>query len=816
MKRKHFSTILLLLIFLPLLSLASTNELTGKVLDDKGHPIYGAIVELPDLKSGAATDTAGVYHISNLPKGNYLVQVHLISYTTITKNVNISGVTTINFTLNENVIEKGEVVVTGSSIAGEEKRSITPIQSIGIKEIHENASSNIIDAITRLPGVNQVTTGPAVSKPVIRGLGYNRIATLNDGVRQEGQQWGDEHGIEIDDYNVSRVEVLKGPASLMYGSDALAGVVNIISNDLVPSGRISGNITTNYQTNNGLSALYARLGGNNNGIYWNVYGTGKAAHDYSDPKDGTVYDTRFNNLDYGGKIGINKSWGSSELAYTSFDQHLGIAEGERDSLTGSFIKHYNYFGTDATKLTTGSDNASYKMDVPYQHINHQKLVWNNNLYMNNGGRMELSLGYQQNKRQEFSDVLAPDEPGLSLLLQTYTYDVKYIMPEWKGWQVTTGVNGMYQQNTNKGSEFLVPDYSLFDIGGYGIAKKEMGAWTVAGGLRYDFRTINTHDLYVMPVASNGFALKPSPGYKGDLLFSAFSKNYSNVSGSIGTSYAASKNTIFKFNVASGYRAPNIAELSANGVHDGTYRYEDGNTSLKSENSIQADLGLSWTSEHVMVTAAVFDNYIRNFIFIRKLQSVNGSDSIPSQFNDNKYAAYMYGQSDANLYGGELYIDYHPHPFDWLHLENTFSYVRGKFVNPGSDSTSNLPLMPPFRWLIDLRAQKKEIGSFVRNAYIKVGLDVNGSQNNVFTAYGTETPTPGYNLLNAGIGFDLVDRAKNTVCTFTLAVQNLTDVAYQNPLSRLKYGPENYVTGNYGIYNMGRNFSFTASFPLLVK
>jgi iron complex outermembrane receptor protein len=816
MSFRHFLTSLSIIIFLPLLSFAGANELNGRVLDSKGAPLYGVVVELPDLKSGAVTDTGGRYYIKNLPKGSYLVQAHLLSYTTATKTVDINGSTTANFILGENVIEKNEVVVTGISRAGEEKRSITPIQSIGIKEIHENASSNIIDAITSIPGVNQVTTGPAVSKPVIRGLSYNRIVTLNDGVRQEGQQWGDEHGIEIDDYNVSRVEVLKGPASLMYGSDAIAGVINIISNDAVPTGKIMGDITTNYQTNNGLAALYARLGGNNNGIYWSVYGTAKAAHDYSEPKDGTVYDTRFNNMDYGAKVGINKSWGSSELAYTSFDQHLGIAEGERDSLTGAFVKHYNDNGFDATKFTTVADKTSYKMDIPNQHINHQKLAWNNNLYMNNGGRMELSLGYQQNKRQEFGDVLNPDQAGLSLLLQTYTYEARYFMPVWNGWQVTTGVNGMYQQNTNKGSEFLVPNYSLFDMGGYGIAKKDMGAWSVAGGLRYDFRTINTHDLYVMPPITNGFAYRPAAGYQGDLLFSAFSKNYSNVSGSLGTSYAVGKSTILKLNVASGYRAPNIAELSANGVHDGTYRYEEGNTSLKSENSVQADLGLSWSSEHVMVTAAVFDNYIKNFIFIRKLQSVNGGDSIPSTFNDNKYSAYLYSQSDANLYGGELYIDYHPHPFDWLHLENTFSYVRGMFVSPTSDSTRNLPLMPPFRWLINLRAQKRDVSNFIKNAYVKVGLDINGNQNNVFTAYSTETPTPGYTLLDAGIGFDLVDRAHNTVCTFTVAAQNLTNVAYQNPLSRLKYGPENYLTGNYGIYNMGRNISFTASFPLLVK
>lgn len=804
MSVKRVLTSFVILLFLPLLSFAIPNVLKGKVTDTKGMPLAGAIVELLDLKTGTVTDTGGRYVIKDLPRGSYLVQVHEISFSTLSQTVKINGATHQDFKLSESIIENSEVVVTGTSLATEERKSITPIESIGAKQIHENAYSNVIDAIAKLPGVSELTTGPAVSKPFIRGLGYNRIITLNDGVRQEGQQWGDEHGIEIDDYDVSRIEVLKGPASLAYGSDALAGVVNILSTQPLPEGKIQGSIVANYQSNNGLGALHGDLGGNENGFSWNIYATQKDAHDYHDKYDGYVYDTRFRNTDFGVSGGVNKKWGSSTISYTLFNQHLGIPEGSRDSATGQFTKEISENGVEQTALVTPSDNHDYNMVISYQHVNHQKIVWNNELYLNNGGRLGLILAYQQNIRMEFNDPTAFTTPGLSLLLHSYTYDLKYYFPVWHNWQVTTGINGMEQINQNRGTEFLIPDYNLFDIGGYGIASRKWTRWEVSGGVRYDFRTITGQQM-------NDNTVKPPYD-----LFSGFTRNYNDVSGSVGAGYNIDERTTLKFNVASGYRTPNIAELSANGVHDGTARYEYGNTDLKPEHSTQADLGLTWSSKHVLVNAAIFDNYIKDFIFIRKLQSVSGGDSIPVSNNYQSDAAYIYNQSDANLYGAELYVDLHPHPLDWLHFENTLSYVRGMFVNPTSDTTRNLPYIPPFRWLVELRAQKKSISNCIKNAYVKVGLDINSAQNNIYSAYGTETPTPGYTLLNAGIGTDFVNKKGHTLCTLTVAGNNLTDVAYQSNLSRLKYLDENNVTGRVGIFNMGRNVSVTLSVPLDIK
>jgi iron complex outermembrane recepter protein len=787
------------------------NTLKGKITDTAGNKIIGAVVTIPDLKVGAVSDTNGNYIIENLPKGSYLVQVHMISFATAAERINLSGTITKDFRLKESIIERNEVVITGTSLATERKRSTTPIQTIRITELQENASSNIVDAIAKLPGVSQATTGPAISKPIIRGLGSNRVLTISEGIRQEGQQWGDEHGIEVDDYNVSRVEVLKGPASLSYGSDALAGVVNIISKEDAPEGRITGNINLNYQANNGLAAGHADLQGNSNGFVWGGYFSGKMAHDYKNKYDGYVYNSRFKNANYGASVGLKKSWGNSRLSFTSFNQTLGIVEGERDSATGAFIKIVNDHDTAAELLATDEDGKSYSLQLPAQRIEHQKLAWNNDIYLHNGGRIGVNLGYQQNTRKEFEEVVDPETPGLYFLLKTINYDVKYFFPVINGWQITSGVNGMKQDNENKGEEFLVPDYSLFDIGVYSIVRKDWKSWSLSGGVRIDQRKFKGEDLFVDSTGERTSELENG----GSVRFAAFDRSFSNVSGSIGASYSVNDRLTFKANLSSGYRSPNIAELSANGVHEGTIRYEYGNVDLKPETSYQADLGVEYNSDHVYLNAAIFFNCISNFIYIRKLTDVNGNDSIPEANNEEGFPAFIYDQSNANLYGGEFFLDLHPHPLDWLHFENTFSYVRGK-RSGGTDSTENLPYIPPARWLSEIRVQKNNSKGMLNNTYAKIGMEMVFDQNNVFSAFGTETPTKGYTIVNAGAGTDFTNNNNKVVCSLSLSIQNLFDVGYQNHLSRLKYASVNNVTGREGVFNMGRNISLLLSVPFNLK
>jgi iron complex outermembrane receptor protein len=784
------------------------NILRGKVTDAASHqPLAGATVYVPELKAGTVSNAEGVYTLKNIPAGTYLVQVQYLGYQTLSETLTIKDDVSHNFALSTSVVEQGEVVVTGMSIASEAKRSPMPIQSISSQQLKHESYTNIINAVAKEPGVNEITTGPAISKPVIRGLGYNRVVVVNDGIRQEGQQWGDEHGIEIDDYNVNKVEILKGPASLMYGSDALAGVINIISNQPAPEGVIRGNVQANYQTNSGLAGVHGSVEGNTNGFAWNAYGTRELSHDYKNKYDGYVFNSKFRETNFGGMVGLNKQWGYSRLEFAAYHLNTGMVEGDRDSL-GRFIREVASGNDVGEQAATHKDFVSYQPRVPFQHITHNKLVWDNALYLNNGSRLTLTLGAQQNLRREFGEVLTADVPGLYLRLNTLNYDLKYFLPTWNGWQTAVGIGGMVQGNRNLGMEFLIPDYDLWDAGAFLYAKRNFQKLTLSGGVRFDNRTLHADGLYL-----NGEGKPVSVGSTGATRkFEDFHRNFSSFSGSAGLSYEASSKVTLKANVAHGFRAPNLAELSANGVHEGTVKYEYGNTDLKAEASTEVDGGLEVNTTHVSVSASVYYNYIGRYIFYRKLQGAQGGDSIPATDNDEQYPAYRYEQRNAYLYGGEFMIDLHPHPLDWMHFENTFSYVRGKFVE-GTDSTINLPMIPAPRWRMELRGNFRKVGRFLRHAYITTSLDTYFSQDHIFSAYATETASRGYSLLEAGLGADVVNGKGNTMFSLYLDATNLTDVAYQNHLNRLRYAAVNPATGRMGVFNMGRNINLKVSVPL---
>ncbi len=768
-------------------------SVSGTVTDLKtGEALAGASIYFSDLKSGSVSNDKGQYRIINLPPGRYLVEVSFLGYTSQIDQVDLNGDVQKDFVLNPSVVENEAVTVTGVSSATSVRKSAVPVDILKRQDLLKTSATNLMDALSKTPGVSQISTGPAISKPTIRGLGYNRLVVVNDGMRQEGQQWGDEHGIEIDEYSVNKVEVLKGPASIMYGSDALAGVINILTNVPVAAGTVKGNVFSNYQTNNGLIGLNANVAGNINSFNWNVYGSHKSAYDYTNKYDGRVFNSKFNERNFGGYIGLNKSWGYSHLLVSNFNQSLGLVEGDRDSATGRFTKLENLGSLENEVFTTSSDFKTRDVFVPSQHIEHFKVSLDNSFRLGEN-RLTLNIGFQRNQRQEFGNVLDPKEIGLYFDLKTINYNIQYHFAQQNNWQTTIGVNGMRQVNTNKGAEMLIPGYNLFDIGAFVYTKKGFDKLTLSGGLRVDNRSLRSSEF------KEGTNVK----------FEKFNKHFSNVSGSAGFSYEADNAVTLKLNLARGFRAPSIPELASNGAHEGTNRYEYGEQNLKSETSLQADAGIDINTEHVSFSASIFYNSIKNFIYYRKLSATDGTDSIIN-IDGNDNIAFRFNQNNAKLYGAEFNLDIHPHPLDWLHIENTFSYVRGT-LNQQQDGSNNLPFIPAARLLNQLRGDFSKKGKLFKNAYVMFELDNTFAQNNPFTGFNTETTTPGYSLLNAGIGSDVTSKGR-TLFSLYLAGKNLTDVAYQNSLSRLKYAAENQLTGRLGVFNMGRNWSVKVNIP----
>ena len=772
----------------------STNaHLSGKVTDKTtGESLPGVSIYFPDMKNGTATKDDGSYFIDKLPATKLLIQVSYLGYKMQSRQLDLAKIQTADFELELSATEIGEVVVTGQSSGIENNRTPSPIAVVPRTQMLQNSSSNIIDALSKVPGVSQVTTGAGISKPVIRGMGYNRVVVVNDGIRQEGQQWGDEHGIEIDENAVNRVEILKGPASLAYGSDAMAGVINMISAPTLPEGTIRGNISSNYQTNNGLIDNSANLAGNKNGLIWDARYSNKMAHSYQNKYDGFVYNSGFREQAASTMLGINRNWGFSHLHLSYYDLKPGIIEGERDSLTGKFMKTIvNSDGTTTDEIAGSSDFHSYQPNAPFQKINHYKAVWNNSLFIGQS-QLEATIGFQQNRRKEFE---TPDEYGLYFLLNTLNYDIKYTLPEKNDWKLTTGINGMWQNSQNKGTEFLVPEYELFDFGIFAIANKKIGKLDISGGIRFDTRSETGKALYLdedggVVLASDANATQR---------FGAFSQTFRGTSASLGATYQISESIYTKLNISRGFRAPNIAELASNGVHEGTQRYEIGNPNLKPESSLQFDYAIGMNTTHVSAELNLFTNTVNHFIFSKKLSS-----SEDSQYQYDGLPAFQFTEGNARFYGGEFQIDIHPHPLDWLHLENSFSYVNATLKNQPAESR-HLPFIPAPVWVSDVKVDFDKLNRFMANAYFKVGIEKTWAQNNYYAAYDTETATPGYTLLNMGFGTDFTSRHK-TLFSLYISGNNLTDVAYQSHLSRLKYTAMNNATGRTGIYNMGRNIS----------
>ena len=688
-------------------------------------------------------------------------------------------------------LQLNELTVTGVTGDTKLKHATAPVSIVTPQMLQATASTNIIDAIAHQPGVSQLTTGGSISKPIIRGLGYNRVVVMSEGVRQEGQQWGDEHGVEVDGNSVGSVEILKGPASLMYGSDAMAGVVILHAQPTLAEGEMKANVSSEYQTNNGLFGYHLSMAGNQKGFVWDARWSQKMAHAYKNKYDGYVPGSQFREQAGRLMLGVNKLWGHSRLTGSIYHLTPGIVEGERDPETGEL------------ECAT-EDVKTYGKALPFQQVKHYKLVWDNSLNLSSG-YLKAIIGYQQNRRQEFEESM--DDYELYFKLHTLTYDLRYVTNEWNGWKLSTGIGGMYQKSGNEGEEYLIPDYRLFDFGLYATATKALGdRWTLSGGLRYDHRRLHGDELLE----------------DGEQRFVDFSRHFNGLTGSIGAVCNINDHFNLRLNLARGFRTPNMSELASNGVHEGSIRYEIGDQQLKAEYSLQADLGLDFTSRYVSAQLALFANRIDNYIFTHRV----------AEEMEEGYLTYAYTQGDARLLGFEAGVDVHP--VHSVHFSNTFSYVDAQLLHQSAD-TKYLPFTPAPHWSSELkwelfhhthstvsphamhefRHAHPKSGVALNNLYIAASLDCYLKQTHIYRADDTETETPGYALLSLSAGTDIQLHGKKFAELYITA-DNLLNKAYQNHLSRLKYADENVVTGRRGVYNMGRNITFKLVVPINIS
>lgn len=815
--------IILFLVFLSVANAKAENiTIAGYVKDaaTKG-PLSYCNISVPQNRIGISADANGFFKL-NLTKGSddpILVISHSGYHSdTISvsnwQNGHIIYLDALHDVLNE------VVVTTGVSRATLIRENPVSIISVSAKAIDKTIESNVIDVLSKnVAGLNSVKTGPNISKPFIRGLGYNRVLTLYDGIRQEGQQWGDEHGIEVDAYNIDKAEVIKGPASLMYGSDALAGVVSLFP--YVPKekdGIIRGKFTSEYQSNNGLIGNGLRLDLSTRHWLFALRGSYRIAKNYTNSIDGRVYNTGFQEKNLSLLTGYTSSKGYTHFNATLYDNLQGIPDGSRDSLTRKFTKQIYEGDMDNLKdrpIVSEAELNSYTLSPLHQHIQHYR-IYSNSHYQLGKGEIDATLAFQQNIRREFNHPTQPEQAGLFVRLNTINYGVKYLLPEFNEVEITVGANGMAQNNKSKdATDFPIPDYNLFDFGSYIYGKWKHNKLTISGGLRFDVRTLHGGDFYLKSNPLNGFEKQVFLPDTADaqIQFQALNKIFHGASYSIGGTYAFTQQISMKVNVARGYRSPSITELASNGLDPGAHIIYLGDRNFMPEFSFQQDLGILANFNNFSTSISIYNNNIQNYIYLKQLTDNQGSAIVDAQGNKT----FQYEQASAQLYGAEGSCDLHPKDLKGFSFNNSFALVYGfnkknNFKNTKIDG-QYLPLIPPAKIASSISQDFGLNSNIFSSINAKVEMEYNAAQDRFLGLYNTETATPGYTLFNFSAGVN-INYLKYQKLQIQIQANNIFDVAYQSNLSRLKYFEyyEESPNGRSGIYNMGRNICFKLIAP----
>jgi len=813
----RFIKLLYILILLSAGTSAAANittgngKITGKITDKAtGLPIAGASVSIPDLSIGAIADSGGRYVLKQLPRGRYLIQVKAIGYAATNQSVDLSETSSLDFQLTASNYELADVVITALGNTTTKQRTPIPITVVTHNMILQGAWNTAIDEVASQPGINETTEGAGTTKPQINGLGFDRVLTLMDGIPQEDFQWGDDHGILIDPYSVYDAEIVRGPASLQYGASAEAGVISFKSEPLPENGTVQGSVLTEYHTNNGYLGTSLHIAGNNNGFVWALTASGEEAHSYSDPKDGYVWGTAWNQANARLTLGINRSWGYSRLTLGALHRRIEVPDGNRDS-TGRFE-----FDTpqNGRVYPTRSDFLSYAANIAGDKILDEYQAWWQNSINVGKGRIGLDVGFTQSVHH---DIDTGSVGSGNMIVNDIPFSLKYqITGGHSGLKLTTGINGIYEFEHNGAAppapyiaDYEIPNYSNFEIGGYAILEKNFKCLTLSGGLRFD-RTNFVGDPMSLINAGTPQQAIVAAGTPGAVTqFTGFNNTYTGPSGSIGASYQLPGNNYVKLNISKSYRAPAINELTSNGLNIGSNAVQLGNINLKAEQGYQVDLAYGYNGKDVSIEADGFYNHISNFIFADRTDSVSQG-----------YPVYKYVSSNtAIITGVSGYLNIHPAGAKWLEIDNGVTYIYSHIPN-SSDSTNHLPWIPAPHLTSEIKFRLNDgHNSVIRGTYFKFGLQHDWAQNDIYSALYTEVPSAAYTLLNAGLGTNFVNRKTGRVlCSLYVNCTNLTNVAYADHLNLAQYflaynGNVTTVTRqNQGIYNMGRNISFKLVFP----
>jgi iron complex outermembrane receptor protein len=775
-------------------------------------PIPYASVYLKKTSYATVSNNEGIYLFNTIPAGDYTLVASCLGFKKFEKMIQINQNYNLDIALELDENKLTEFVITGVSKATRMKENPLPMSNIGLKNIEQSSESNLMDVIQKnSTGVSMLKTGPNISKPFIRGLGYNRVLTLYDGIRQEGQQWGDEHGIEIDAYDMQNIEIIKGPASLMYGSDAVAGVVSFIPQDIDTAAKgIHGKLINEYQHNNNLIGNGAYLFQSKKLLSFKVGGSHRLAKNFRNAADGRVYNTGYQEINLSGSILMHLKNSTLSLKSTFYENIQGIPDGSRDSSSRQFTYQQYEGDLDDIKnrpIVSKHQLNSYAPADLHQQIKHYRIYVKQAIEIKKS-KVTYLLALQKNIRKEITHPSNLKQAGLFIHLNTLNYHLMYHFPETKNSTTAIGINGMVQVNKNKdATDFPIPNYQLFDAGLFAHHTRKFDQLNVSGGLRCDIRKVTFDDLYTFEDPIIGFSYQTDKNSKPESYhqYQFFERNFNGLSGSTGFSYIFNSLWHIKINFSRGYRAPGVTELASNGLDPGARIIYLGNQNFKPEFSNQQDIGLFFEGKDIDASLGVFNNFIQNYIYLSQLADANNEPIVDAQGNKT----FQYQQSKAQLYGLEASFNIHPQKWGGFMISNNFqslyAYNRDQIFAGTGINGAYLPFIPPTNFSTQISHHIQIRKSKIKQLTPKFEIEYFAKQSRFMALYGTETATPAYYLMHASLQlefFDLVDKK----LLLNLFANNFTNQVYQSNMSRLKYFEyfkDNRANSN-GIYNMGRN------------
>ncbi|MFN3343790.1 MAG: TonB-dependent receptor plug domain-containing protein, partial [Flavobacteriales bacterium] len=475
MQKGHYQWIFVLFLLAGAqLSYAQGFRFSGKVVDKQtGEPLQGAVVYIHETGKHSVCQPDGSFSLDNLKPAVYHIHAYMLSYEPFAQNFRVVKDTIVIIAMEPTSIELKNFTIESEMVKTEAVKSPLSIESANRDFIEKQSGNTFINALEKIPGISSINVGVGISKPVIRGMSFNRVVVTENGIKQEGQQWGADHGLELDQFNVERVEILKGPASLIYGSDALGGVINILPPAIPEEGKLKVSVLGFYRSNNDAVGSSAMMEGRYKRSFFRVRGTWQEFGDYKVPADTFFYNTyrlpiynqRLKNtagkeLNFSATAGIMRDWGMLRFTFSDFSQTMGFFPGAMGIPRAYSLQH---------------DGDYRNIGLPNQSIFHRKFITNFNIKTRKGW-LENDLGYQINYRTESS---APHVHGvgyidpsnttaLGLDLYTLSFNSRLHTLINDRLKNITGIQVQRTDNFNYGFEFLIPRYMMRTAGIYSL------------------------------------------------------------------------------------------------------------------------------------------------------------------------------------------------------------------------------------------------------------------------------------------------------------------------------------------------------------